>query len=48
MKNNKRRKIKKNKCPEENFLSLRYWCNVKTNSVRNNTKKTTNIQQKIF
>ena len=53
MKNNKGRKIKMKKCPEENFLSLRYLCNVKTNSVRNNTQKMdnkiwTNIQQKIF
>ena len=40
-------------CPEENFLSLRYLCNVKTNSVRNNTQKMDNktwtyIQQRIF
>ena len=41
-----------NKSSSENFLSLKYLCNVKTNSVRNNTQKMenktqTNIQQKI-
>ena len=53
MKNKTRRKTKMNKSPAENFLSLKYLCNVKTNSVRNNTHKRdnktwTNIQQKIF
>ena len=42
MKNNTRRKIKMNKCLAENFLSLKYLCNVKTNSVRNNTQKMEN------
>ena len=46
-------KIKINKCPAENFLSLKYLCNVKTNSVGNNTLKIenktwSNIQQEIF
>ena len=53
MNNNKRRKIKMNKCPEENFLLLKYLCNIQASSIRNNTQKLdnktwTNIQQKII
>lgn len=53
MKNKTRRKTKMNKSPAENFLSLKYLCNLKTNSVRNNPQKMenqtwTHNQQKIF
>ena len=46
--NNEGRKIKMNKCPEENFPSLKYLCNVKINFVRNNTQKKATLTSSII